>query len=220
MTGPERRSATVRLKQTGPRRYQGRFPLWGKGRYQVVGAAVGGGRSERFIDGLAVPYSAEYLRFRSNPIVLNEIARRTGGRVLNGQEKGDDVFVQDRQPRASSQPLADVFLMLLACLVPLDVAVRRVQIDWALIRGWLGIGRGRGPSGETFQALLRRKREVVFTDEGPRPVVRPAKGAPAEPVAPRPEEPAPEPSEEEQLTTTQRLLSRKKKWREEDDAES
>ncbi len=158
VTGPENRSQTVRLKQTGPRRYEGSFPLWGKGRYQVVGAGVGDGRSERIVDGFVVPYSAEYLRFRSSPIVLRQIAERTGGRLLTGDETGEEVFLKDREPKADSRPIAGLLLVVLTCLLPLDVAVRRIQIDWALIRGWFG-GETL-PSGETFQALLRRKEEV------------------------------------------------------------
>jgi hypothetical protein len=46
-------------------------------------------------------------------------------------------------------------------LVPFDVAIRRVQLDWGVIRGWF-TGR-RVSSGETMGALLRRKKEVKQT---------------------------------------------------------
>ena len=35
VNGPHDRETSLSLKQVGPRRYEGRFPLWGKGRYQV-----------------------------------------------------------------------------------------------------------------------------------------------------------------------------------------
>jgi uncharacterized membrane protein len=222
VTGPRGRSESVRLEQLGPRRYQARFPLWGEGRYQIVGAAAGDGRQERLVSGFAVPYSAEYLRFRSSPITLSEVADRTGGRMLGGAETGGDVFVKERKPKATSRPLTDLLLVLLACLIPLDVGVRRVQLDWALIRGWLSLGRARVPSGETFEALLRRKKDIALPraeEKGRRPVpgVSPPAGR-AEATAEGAVEPArPEAAEKEagagQPSTTERLLARKKRWK-------
>src|SRR6185503_12841183 len=90
IAGPRNETVTVPLKQVAPRRYQATFPLWGKGRYQVmaagIGTAAGKERNEQAIGGFAVPYSPEYLRFRSDPILLKSIAERTGGRVLGPGE--------------------------------------------------------------------------------------------------------------------------------------
>ena len=221
--GPQQRSETVRLRQVGPQRYEGRFPLWGKGHYQVVGAGVGDGRSERFVTGHVVAYSPEYLRFRSDLISLKAIAAQTGGRILSGEETGRDVFTQARVPKASSRPIADLFLVMLALLVPLDVAVRRVQLDWALIRGWIGFGRERQPAGETFEALLRRKEAInllTADDAGRRQERRPAaKPGGQETEAPPPDGQAggrPEPpAAGEEPSTLKRLLARKEKWKEE-----
>ncbi|MFO8007628.1 MAG: glutamine amidotransferase [Candidatus Brocadiia bacterium] len=156
--GPHGRSDTVRLRQVGPRRYEGNFPLWGEGRYQVVAVAAGPGGQERQVGGFVVPYSPEYLRFRSNPIVLKQIARRTGGRLLSGDETAERLFEHHSPAKSNSLPIADWFLILLAVMVPVDVGVRRVQLDWSVIRGWFG--RRAAESGETMQALLKRKREI------------------------------------------------------------
>ena len=88
VSGPRGESTTVPLRQVSPRRYQAHFPLWGKGRYQVMVAGTGSGaagelRTEQAVAGFAVPYSPEYLRFRSDPILLKQLAERTGGRVLS-----------------------------------------------------------------------------------------------------------------------------------------
>lgn len=211
VTGPYGRETSLPLKQIGPRRYEGDFPLWGKGRYQVLVAGSGGDRNEQAISGLAVPYSAEYLKFRSDPILLQKIADRTGGRVLTGNETGEQLYGAAREARESSRPVMDWFLFLLAFLIPLDVAVRRVQLDWALIAGWFGFGRKREESGETFSALLRRKDTVTSTlrrDTAPRKVV------PTEKPAPATETPPPEvaPGDETPgMSTTERLLARKRK---------
>ncbi len=124
----------------------------------AVGA--GAGRTERVTGGFVVPYSQEYLRFRSDPILLNEIAQKTNGRLLTGKETGKELYDIPREERRSSQPIFDWFLILLACLVPLDVGLRRVQIDMSVIRGWFGVGRAGQASQGTFKALQQRKQTV------------------------------------------------------------
>ena len=166
MTGPQQRSENVALTQVAPGRYQAEFPLWGMGRYQVIAAAAGDGRNERATEGFAVPYSPEYLRFRSSTPTLQAIAERTGGRMLTGSETSQDIFLKDRQLRHSSRPVLDWFLILLACLIPLDVGIRRVQLDWEVIKGLLRFGRQKDESGRTLGALLRRKQEIKFAPPG------------------------------------------------------
>jgi uncharacterized membrane protein len=159
VSGPRGRSVPVSLRQVGARRYRGKFNLWGKGRYQVQAMGAGDGRSETAMAGFAVPYSPEYRRFRSDPIILGKIAEKTGGRILKGDETGKELFGKDRKPKESSRSVEDIFLIILACLVPLDVGFRRIQIDWRLIKGWIGLGR-KGPSDRTLGALLRVKRRM------------------------------------------------------------
>jgi hypothetical protein len=221
ISGPHERQTSLPLKQTGPRRYEGRFPLWGKGRYQVAIAGVGAGRNEQTLGGFVVAYSPEYLRFRSDPIKLREIAERTGGRILSGQETGKDLFAIPREPKETSKSIVDLLLILLACLIPLDVGVRRVQLDWSVVRGWFGAGR-KTESTETLGALLRLKEKVRETTEAARkttPVISP----PAS-TQPRPQsEPvrksavAEAASEQESpASTTERLLAMKRKRQQED----
>ncbi len=225
VSGPDGKAETIELKQIGPRRYRGDFPIWGNGHYQIVATGIGPGRDERALGRFAVPYSPEYLRFRSNPLVLQRIAERTGGRVLTGDEKGEELFLRQRKPKASSRSIVDLFLIALACLIPLDVAVRRIQIDWLLVRGWLGLDRKRRPSGRTLGALLRRKEAIQFPQReraepsAERPVLPPEpaqrrRGPRPEPKPkPPPVKEAPREAEPDVGTTTGRLLAMKKKWK-------
>ena len=79
-------------------------------------------------------YSPEYRELKTNISLLENIARVTGGRVL---EPTDDVFDRNLPIPRSSAPVWD-WLMLFAILAfPLDVFVRKVVIDrqqvvWAL----------------------------------------------------------------------------------------
>jgi uncharacterized membrane protein len=159
VNGPDDFSATLRLQQVSPRRYEARLPLPGQGKYQVIAQGSDDGRTETATGGFIVSYSAEYLRFRSNPIMLNQIQERTGGQLLNDSSPADDVF-GDRLPKSSSRPIFDWLLISLAILLPIDVAVRRVHLDWSLIRGLLF----RGDEGEnettTLGSLLATKQET------------------------------------------------------------
>ena len=164
---PGGRDTTVDLHQIAPGRYQGRFPLAGKGRYQVLVAGAGAAgesgtaRQERVAGGFVVAYSDEYLRFRANPQVLALIADRTGGRQLTGKEDGKELFGVKHEPRASSRPIFDLFLLLLACLLPLDVAARRVQLDWSVVRAWFRRKPPVAASTATMGALLSVKHKTA-----------------------------------------------------------
>lgn len=222
ISGPQYRSQNVMLKQIGPRSYQATVPLWGKGRYQILAVGKGAGREDRSMAGLVVPYSPEYLRFRSNPLELNSLAERTGGQVLTKDTTADDIYKTRREPKRSSKPVFDWFLIALACLVPLDVAVRRVQLDWTVIKGWLLLGRRKQPTTETMSALLKKKQEVSSAFEtlrantplppsAARPTAPPPPrppGSAAPPAAP-PQPPAAAPPASE--TTTSRLLDMKRR---------
>ncbi|MBS0264869.1 MAG: VWA domain-containing protein [Planctomycetes bacterium] len=226
VSGPHDRSERLPLKQVGPRRYQASIPLWGKGRYHIVAAAAGEERKdERAFGGIIIPYSPEYLRFRSNPLILRDIEKGTGGIELSADSTADEIFNTDRQPKRSSKPIFDWILVLLACLIPLDVAIRRVQIDFGMIKSWLGMGPGKAVSTATMGALLERKQAVGSQIEARRgdtplptealrkltkPQSRPSgeqKPTPGPNVPPSPQQPRPD----DPTTTTERLLHLKRK---------
>ena len=181
--------ARLELAAVGPGRYRGFFPVQTRGRYQVVVSGVGKDRTEEAVEFLTVPYSAEYLRFRTDPLALRRIAERTGGRLLTGGEGGRDIFVEKREARQRARPVFDWFLILLACLLPLEVALRRLQIDPRLLLGWIVPGqRDPAASGETLGGLLRRKAEIVYArGRKKRPVQSPAGKGP-DPTASDPEQ--------------------------------
>jgi uncharacterized membrane protein len=166
VSGPNNYQATRQVRQIAPRRYQISMPLKGEGRYQVRVNAVGSDRKETSYAGFIVSYSPEYLRFRANPIILKDLADRTGGKELDVAEPAEAVASQifgDRTPKRSSRPIFDWFLMALACLIPVDVALRRVQISFGWVRD--AIWNDRKESTATMGALLQRAGEVRSTME-------------------------------------------------------
>jgi uncharacterized membrane protein/Mg-chelatase subunit ChlD len=227
ISGPQDRSETVQLRQIAPRRYQATVPLWGRGRYQVLAVGKSGDRTARAQGGFIVPYSPEYLRFRSNPIVLKEIADKTGGTVLKKETAVDDIYRAHRKPKQSSRPIFDWFLAALAFLLPLDVAFRRIQIDRHSFATLLGLGRSKGDSTATMGTLLQRKKTVERALDAQR-VSLPVLGrfdterAATRPAAPRADRPpqkppdAPAKSPDAANTTTSRLLDMKRKRQQEE----
>ena len=160
LAGPGQKSENVQLKQVAPRRYQATVPLWGHGRYHAIAQGIGGERKDIAFGGFIVPYSPEYLRFRSNRQTLQEVADRTAGRVLSGDPAKDDIYLHGRAPKRSSKPIFDWFLVALAILIPIDVALRRIQIDLASIKAALGLGR-RAATSATMGALLQAKQSAT-----------------------------------------------------------
>ena len=161
VSGPNGFEQSQQVRQIAPRRYQTSMPLKGEGRYQVMLGATDGTRNETAYAGFIVSYSPEYLRFRANPIVLRDIAEKTGGSELETEQSYEDLaksIYGNRKPKRSSRPIFDWFLMGLACLLPLDVAVRRVQMDL----GWLRrlFRKEKRESTATIGALLQRTGEV------------------------------------------------------------
>ena len=160
LAGPNQKTENVQLKQVAPRRYQATVPLWGHGRYHAIAQGIGGDRKDMAFGGFIVPYSPEYLRFRSNRQALQEIADRTGGRVLSGDPEKDAIYQTGRAPKRSSKPIFDWLLVALAILIPIDVALRRIQIDFASIKAALGFGH-RTASSATMGALLQAKQTAT-----------------------------------------------------------
>lgn len=226
VTGPGGLETTIPLKQVGPRRYQGTFPVDDKGQFQVTAIGKSGEREDRVHGGFIVSYSPEYLKFTSNMNTLREIREATNGQELDATTTADQIYNR-RAPKTSSKPVFDWFLIAIACLIPLDVAVRRVQIDWSVVAHTLGFGR-QSEKTQTMGALLAKKKEVGETWKSqteqrpsqPGSATSPFIQQPAKRTAETPK-PAPKketrPPDQGSETTTSRLLDMKRKRSENND---
>jgi hypothetical protein len=192
-----------------PGRWRGKATLAGSGRYRVGIAGAGGDadgqdRHERASAGFAVAYSPEYRRFRSDPQALERIARRTGGRLLTGDEDGKALFGVERVPRRSASPAAWLALALLACLLPLDLALRRVQLGWP----W----KKQAAPGTGLDRLLAAKRRAP-----PTTTVAPMQPLPeVEPTSTQPRPAAPTAIPPTAGSTAGRLLDAKRRRQNQD----
>ena len=127
-------------------------------------------------------------RFRR---VLRRLAEMGGGKILDPET--DSPFLHDRQKTFQPQDLRDWLLKFAILLFPLDVAVRRIQLDrdqwlkavrtfqrWLFF--WKGVPRTR-EADESLAALLTRRSQVRAQQPQPAP--------PPSPDLFRPEKPAP-----------------------------
>ena len=195
VVSPKGTPQMVRLEQTGPGHYEARFPTKEVGSYSLNLMDVHDGKvtGSQFL-GASVNYSPEFNNTEPNAHLLQQIADASGGKVLPMQSTlpDENPFLHDRKKTFQPRDLWEWLLKLAICLFPLDVGVRRIQLDreeWlkatASIRRWLFFWRGRPrpvEAEESLSALLARRDQVRSTQTAP--AVRPAEELfrPARPV--------------------------------------
>jgi len=134
--GPDMKPINTRLVQVGPGVYQGEFPIRDPGNYIAMLKYTGAGNKNGFLlGGLSNSTSPETRELQSNDTLLEQIAERTGGRVIPAFDNNADLFSrQNMQIAASPLPIWDVLMPFLLALIIIDVAVRRIAWDWNSIK--------------------------------------------------------------------------------------
>lgn len=177
---PNQDVEALQLTQIGPGQYiSPEFDARDAGSYIVNLTAESAEGRQRAHTNLSVAYSPEYRELRANEGLLEELADRTGGRVL---DKADPTSAFER----AGLPLAErrqviwedlIRLMLLLFLI--DVAIRRIAINPMELARKLRqriaeLGRPRS-AGETSAATLgslksvRQPRPAAPSETGPAP---------------------------------------------------
>ena len=239
VVSPKGERQTVRLEQSGPGRYETRFPTADVGAYMInlMDLKDGQVRGSQTL-GASVNYSPEFDAIGPNANLLRRIADTSGGKMLDLDNVPDDPFTHDRLKTFQPEDLWDWLLQFAVILFPLDVAVRRIQMDraeWnkalATLRRWLFFWRpDKRPAStdESLAALLARRGQVRSTATAPglqaapelfqpqKPVSSIAEPAgasstPAEPAPPAHAPDASSPSPTQAPTTTRRLLEAKRR---------
>lgn len=174
VAGPKGEAQTVRLEQTGPGRYEARFPTKEVGSYMVnVQERVKGVLRGSVVAGTSVSFSPEFSESEPNLNLLRRLAEAGGGKVLDPQNPADSPFKHDRrktyQPRDAWEWLLKFALLLFIA----DIGIRRVQIErdeWlkatATLRHalffWKPPSKPQQPE-ESLAALLARRATVRQT---------------------------------------------------------
>ena len=235
------RETSLRVEQTGPGRYEAAFDVGEAGtNYLVLHYTDAEGRRRLHTEGVVVPYSSEYRELQADTGLLARLAETTAGRTLTGD---DEVFARDFVATPRYKEMWPTFLLIALLLVPVDVFVRRVFLDYAAI--WrrivaAALARQRAKAAPTHVSTLagakerardrlekRRRRFEPSADADAPPPKEP--GLSAEPTGPKPKiapTEAPKPTEtspaveRDDQTYTGRLLRAKRKAREDKDKDS
>jgi hypothetical protein len=239
VVSPNGDKQTVRLEQTGPGRYEARFPTKHVGAYFLSIMEIKDGKVQAMQRvGASVNYSPEFSASEPNLNFLTRLAEAGGGRVLAPATPGDNPFLHGRKKTYQPRDLWEWLLKFAIGLFVLDVGIRRVHIDreeWlkatANLRRMIFFWRGKPrqvDADESLAALLARRDQVRTTQ-----ISRPTEPAPdlfrpqrpvtlSDPVsvmsegAPQAEQEAkPEAKPQATSTTTSRLLEAKRKAQQE-----
>lgn len=238
VVSPKGEKFNVHLEQTGPGHYEAHFPTKEVGTYMLnlLDKKDGKVRGSQVV-GASINYSPEFNASEPNMNLLRRLAESGGGRILDPENPADNTFLYNRQKTFQPNDLWEWLLKLSVLLFPLDVAVRRIQLDqdelhraWRKLRSWIFFWRGvpREPEAEeSLAALLARREQVRTTQTAPaqpdadlfrpqKPVILPAAQDFSAPVGTPAEEskPMPEPESEAKpppTSTTSRLLDAKRR---------
>lgn len=131
VTSPEFEKIDLRISQTGPGIYEGYFPLGGAGIYMAnLTYTREDGTAGMIPTGLALDYSREYEYSTTNLTLLEDMALAGGGRLLGAEE---NPFLHDLEAPPAITPVWYYLAALAACLLPLEIFVRRVVIPLSAV---------------------------------------------------------------------------------------
>ncbi|MGF1572401.1 MAG: VWA domain-containing protein [Sumerlaeia bacterium] len=151
--GPDLEPQQVRVRQVGPGRYEGDFEANEVGTYMVRLNSGDAETPSTVVTGAALSYSPEHETNRSNEDFMNKLAQESRGIVAQADYNAfRPTLLNTRRPT----PLWEWLLFTGLILVPLDVFVRRVYVDWADIKNSLLRAVSLKP---------KRTREQVQADE-------------------------------------------------------
>jgi hypothetical protein len=169
VVSPKGESQTVRLEQTGPGRYEAKFPMKEVGAYlmNLMDLKDGELRGSQIL-GASVNYSPEFAAAEPNLNLLRRLAENGGGKIL--EPEIENPFLHNRVKTFQPRDLWEWLLKFAIILFPFDVAVRRIQLDreeWLkgmrVLRRWIFFWKPAPrsvQSDESLAALLNRRDEV------------------------------------------------------------
>lgn len=153
------------MQQIGPGRYRGEFQTPEEGAYLVnLDFREGEERLGNLQASVNVPFAREFRDLRSNRGRMESIASATDGRVLAGDPAQAALF--DRTglevPR-SKLSIWDLLAILAATLFVIDVAARRLSINWMDVRKSIdrAFGRRGDQSQDTVAAWKKARSQVA-----------------------------------------------------------
>ncbi|MGH2272375.1 VWA domain-containing protein [Anaerohalosphaeraceae bacterium U12dextr] len=167
--GPDMQSRPLILNQVGPGQYRGSYEAGSAGSYLVnlrYQRAGGEDSPVRLMQTpITVPFAPEFKDMKENAALLNEICSITGGRMLPEEPARAELFYAQglKFPRTET-PLLDLLMLIWVGVFLLDVATRRVSVDFAaMARRTLGFFKrsGRAEQADATLAKLKARQKAV-----------------------------------------------------------
>ncbi len=134
---PDQTQTDVALPQVAPGRYEAHVPVNQEGAHfiNVVQQDQAGQLLGARPAGFVVPYSPEYRDLRTNPELLAQLARASGGKVLG---EPAEAFAIEQASAGQPRELWPWLLALAALLFMFDIAARRLRLAFVDVqRGWV-----------------------------------------------------------------------------------
>jgi hypothetical protein len=161
LIAPDGQMRPLPLEQVGAGRWRGEFPLAESGSYltNIALSEDAEGRRTSVLTAVHAPYSREFRATESNRALLEQVAARTGGRVveLDSAPGSVDAFLRTGTGAPfAMRGLWDLLAVLAAVAFLLDAAVRRILFDWDSARASARAAlASRAPGASTLAALGR-----------------------------------------------------------------
>ena len=167
--GPEMSTKPLILRQVGPGQYRAKFLAVAAGSYLVNlrskrRGVTGPTAVSQVQVAVTVPYAPEFRDLSTNVPLLAQIAQITGGRIIAGPPDKAALFARDgvKFPE-TAHPLTQHVIIVLLGVFLLDVAIRRIALDFpAMGRRIAGVFRRRKATVKDakLERLKSRRREV------------------------------------------------------------
>lgn len=136
---PDNSTQNLTFQQTNAGEYIATFKPQDEGAYFVaINGTDPDGNSYSTREGWVKSYSAEYAQNTAPTTLLADIATLTNGSDVSADPT--QIFAPPRNPKTTSVSLAGTLFILAMCLLPLDIAIRRLiitQSDLQRLRAWL-----------------------------------------------------------------------------------
>tara|TARA_B100000579_G_C22628088_1_gene755193 strand:+ start:39 stop:794 length:756 start_codon:yes stop_codon:yes gene_type:complete len=133
LVSPSGHTETIDLQQHAPGRYNTEFKVDEQGAWlvNVIFQNQDGAIVSRVPAAVTMPFDKEFATTQHNTSLLQEVARKTGGRVLSPNDVELISLFDETGLTMPESPTSvwDLLAMLAASILILDVAVRRLWID-------------------------------------------------------------------------------------------
>ena len=169
---PNGEGQALRLEQTAPGRYEARFDAKAVGAYTInLMHMEGDDLLGAQMIGTSLNFSPEFSSSETRWDLLNRLAELSRGKVFADMTVASNPFAHDRLETFQPKDLWEWLLKFAILLFPIDVGLRRVQLDplemqrayrWVLGRllFWKAVDVGGKSSDESLSALLNRRDAV------------------------------------------------------------